>query len=264
MWTKETENPQGVIVIVHGAGEHHGRYEWLIKKWLTEGYNVVIGDLPGQGTSTRRRGHIDSFDQYIETIEKWVERAAEFDLPVHLIGHSMGGLAVIRSLMEKKLPVSTVILSSPSVGLESPPPKGLEVASVVLNKVVPGLRLNSHLEPGIATRNEEIKARDMEDNLLVRKVSVRWYRELVKAMKIAVEHPDKFPDLPLLVMQGGADAIVDKDIVLKWFNRLAITDKSYKEWDGLYHEVFNEPEREEVFYMAKEFINVREHLNLNK
>ncbi|MYL62690.1 alpha/beta fold hydrolase [Bacillus hwajinpoensis] len=264
MRIKETEYPKGVIVLVHGANEHHRRYDWLVSKWIEAGYHVVLGDLPGQGESTRRRGHIDSFDQYIETIDKWIKRAHEFQLPVFLLGHSMGGLASIRTIMEKRPSLTGVILSSPCIGLVNPPNKGVDILSKVLNPIVPSLRLNSKLEPNIGTRNPEFHKRDQEDPLMVQKVSVRWYRELLKAMKIANEGARTFHNLPLLVVQGGDDRIVDKQAVISWFNRIPLKEKAYKEWDGFYHEVFNEPDREDVFQTAKSFVELKLELLYRK
>jgi len=257
MWKSEVENPRAVFVVVHGAFEHHGRYKWLTEMWRANQMNVVLGDLPGQGTSSRRRGHIDSFDEYIETISKWVNEAAAYNLPIFLLGHSMGGLAVIRTLQEKQLPVKAAILSSPCLGLTEPLPKGLEFASKALNILLPSLRLASHLEPNIATRNKEVMELDENDSLYVTKVSVRWYRELVKAMQNAVRNIERIPDIPMLLMQAGADKIVDKVVVKEWFDKLKVNEKLYKEWPNLYHEIFNEPERNEVFKYAKGFVEMQ-------
>ncbi|OEH92116.1 alpha/beta hydrolase [Bacillus solimangrovi] len=258
MWKWEVENPKAVIVMVHGASEYHGRYKWLIEMWRSEQINVVMGDLPGQGTTRRKqRGHIDSFDEYIETIEGWVREAMKYELPVFLLGHSMGGLAVIRTLQEKKLPIKAVILSSPCVAIVKPPSKALDFVSKGLNVMIPSLRFNSQLEPGIATRNEDVKKMDDNDPLFVRKVSVRWYRELVKAMKFANELTEKMPNVPYLVMQGEDDKIVDRVSVKKWFDMLPVSEKSFKEFDKLYHEIFNEPERDDVFYYAKSFVTMQ-------
>lgn len=257
MWRWEADDARAAIVMVHGASEHHGRYKWLIEMWRSAGMHVIMGDLPGQGTSTRKRGHIDSFDDYINEIEVWVEEGLKYGKPVFLLGHSMGGLAVIRTMQEKHLPVEAVLLSSPALGLVEPPPKRLEWLSKGLNFVIPSMRFASHLEPGIATRNKEIQELDKNDSLYVRKVSVRWYREFVKAMKLAYETQDKFPDKPVYLFQAGADKIVDKVIVKEWFDKLKVSEKMYKEWNGLYHEVFNEPEREQVFAMAKSLIDMK-------
>lgn len=245
---------KAVIVIVHGAGEHSGRYEWLIQKWNLHGYHVVIGDLPGQGKTPGLRGYIRSFDDYIETVMSWIEQAKRFQLPIILLGHSMGGLVIIRLLMTMKLPVQAVILSSPCLGLVRYPPTWLETFSKVLNIVFPQLRVHANHPPGLGTRNEEMKAKDASDPLYNRKISIRWYRELRRAMSLAHENVHDFPNVPLLVLQGGDDRIVNKRDVKQWYDQLQIDKKIYKEWHGLFHEVFNEPERDEVFAYAFQFV----------
>lgn len=253
MWKWEADDAKGVMVMVHGASEHHRRYKWLIEKWISEGFHVIMGDLPGQGLSIRNRGHIDTFDEYIQEIMRWIEEAKRYELPIFLLGHSMGGLAVIRTLQENHVSIEAVILSSPCVDLIKYPPTHLEALSVVLNRFAPAIKVRSHIDTGIATRNQEIIELDKNDSLFVRKVSVRWYRELVKAMKLAHKLVDKFPNVPLLVMQAGQDKIINTDSVKEWFNGLENDEKMYKEWNGLYHEIFNEPEREEVFHYVKHF-----------
>ncbi|MBU8905288.1 alpha/beta hydrolase [Desertibacillus haloalkaliphilus] len=257
MWKWESTKADAVFVIVHGAGEHHQRYAWLIEQLNTNGCHVVTGDLPGQGKTRGKRGHISSFTQYMDTITGWYEEAASYRLPVFLLGHSMGGLAVIRTMMEKKLDVHGVILSSPCLGLVNPPSKSKDVAARVLHRVTPTLRAKSGINSALATRNEQVREAYVKDEMRVSKVSIRWYQELVKAMKIANRSTEAFPDVPLLVLQAGDDHIVDKFAVERWFNQVQLSDKSYKEWDQLYHEVFNEPERDEVFRLTKSFIELR-------
>ncbi len=100
----EAVNPKGVIVMVHGAAEHHGRYRWLIEMWRSVGMHVIMGDLPGQGLTTRRRGHILSFDEYVYEVEEWVREAQKYDLPIFLLGHSMGGTGGYSYAPDKKPP----------------------------------------------------------------------------------------------------------------------------------------------------------------
>ncbi|GIN21712.1 MAG TPA: alpha/beta hydrolase [Bacillus bacterium] len=249
---------RGVIVIVHGAMEHHGRYRWLRDMWVLSGFHVVMGDLPGQGLTTRtHRGHIDSFDEYVMEVKKWIQEAVTYRLPVFLLGHSMGGLTVIRLLQEEKQEIAGVILSSPCLGLVNYPPMPVNALSVGLNWIAPELKVDSHLDVDLATRNPDAIDRALNDSLLITKVSVRWYRELLKAMKEAFTNISKFPDIPLLVMQGGDDKIVNKTDVRNWFDELVISEKLYKEWSKCYHEIFNEPEREMIFDYAKNFAELR-------
>lgn len=257
MWKWECEEAKGMIIIVHGAGEHHLRYEWLAKKWNQAGYSVIMGDLPGQGSTKGKRGHISSFSQYITTVEGWFEEARRAQVPVHLLGHSMGGLVVIRTMMEKQLPVASVILSSPCLGLAAPPAKAKQLAARAFHQLIPRFQANSGIDGQKTTRNSEIQEAYENDPLRVRKVSLRWYQELVKAMNISHKNVDTFPDVPLLILQAGEDYVVNKFSVRQWFNEVTLIEKTYKEWPSLYHEVFNEPERENVFEYARSFIDFK-------
>jgi lysophospholipase len=254
MWKWLAERPVASIVMIHGACEYHGRYKWLIEMWRTSGYNVIMGDLPGQGTSTRARGHIHSFKEYIDEVSLWVEEAEKLEKPVFLLGHSMGGLIAITWYNENQSsPVKGIILSSPCLGLQVKVNKFLDFTSKGLNKVLPALRMDSGLTIDMATRNQEVIDADSNDSLYITKVSVRWYRELVKAIAETDKPTEAFVNIPLLVMQAGEDKVVDKTMVVKWFNQLKSHQKTYREWEGLYHEIFNEPEREEVFQAARNF-----------
>jgi lysophospholipase len=256
MWKWEAEGEaKAVIVIVHGASEHHGRYSWLMEQWRLSGYHVVMGDLPGQGmTSRSERGHVDRFEQYLLEVKNWLEEAYQYQLPVFLIGHSMGGLILIRLLQEERLNVAGIILSSPCLGLVHGPSKFLDTLSIGINAVLPRLRMDSGLTVEMATRNQAVRDVDAHDTLYVTKVSVRWYRELVGAMKLAFTKNSAIQDVPMLVMQAGDDKIVDIQSVKEWFHLVPLSEKRYKEWPNCYHEIFNEPERDSVYCYTKDFV----------
>lgn len=249
VWRTKSDDPRGVIVIVHGASEHHGRYHWLRKKWLDHGFHVVMGDLPGQGENPKNRGHVDSFNEYIETVSSWVKRASAFQLPVILLGHSLGGLSVIRTLEEQKVRPDLVILSSPCLGLVVPPPEWLKRVLQPVNRLLPAVKvpIKKSADNSLATRNESVLREDAMDPYIVKRISIRWYFELDQAMKDAHANIHRFPNIPVFILQAGDDRIVDKHAVYRWFRELPTKNKHYKEWKGYYHEVFNEPQREEVF-----------------
>jgi len=258
MWKWEAENPKAVIVMIHGAMEHHGRYGWLIEMFRGIGFHCIMGDLPGQGlaatTRGSKKGHIDSFNEYIYEVKTWIYEAYKYDLPVFVLGHSMGGLIAIRLLQEDDMKVAGMILSGPCLGLVQKPNKALNAVSHGLNFVTPQIKVDSGIRIELATRNEEVRKLDVNDSLYVTKVSVRWYRELVRSMEIAFEEATNLQDVPVLVLQGGGDLIVDKFKVKEWFNLTNFSEKWFKEFPVLYHEIFNEPEREEVFDYAKDFV----------
>ncbi|MFD2922781.1 alpha/beta hydrolase [Halobacillus naozhouensis] len=244
---------QTTIVIVHGAFEHIGRYQHLIKQLKDDGYKVICRDLPGQGRSEGVKGHIDSFHQYIHTIEEWLQEADEG--PVFLLGHSMGGLAVIRTMQQIKPKVNGVILASPAVGILEGASKPMEVASRMLNRVCPKLQVGTQLKSEKVTRNESVRKRDGEDALILEKVSVRWYREFQHNIQQAFVKINEFPEVPLLIMQAGEDLMVDAEKTKEWFHSVDLSEKTYKEWPGLYHEIFNEPEWKQVYTYTSHFIH---------
>ena len=166
----------------------------------------------------------------------------------------MGGLIVIRVLQETKMDVQGVILTSPCLGVLSTPKLPIRAAAKVLNVVAPKMQFYSNITVEMATRNHEIRDAMENDSLFLRKVSVRWYSELIKAIEVAHEKRNEFPDVPLLLMQACKDKLVDKTRVRNWFDGLGISDKTYKEWPDCYHELFNEYEKDEVFAYAKSFV----------
>lgn len=245
------------MVLIHGAGEHHVRYQAWINRLNSLGFHVVAGDLPGHGKTRGKRGHIDRFDQYIDAVYSWYKEAAALDAPVFLFGHSLGGLIAVRTLMEKHLPVRGVVLSSPCLGLADFPNRGKELTAKMMHRMAPSIRAESGITAERLTRDEETRAAFRQDDLIVSTVTLRWYRELTKAVKQAHLYPDYYPDVPTLVMQAGEDYIVDGSAVRRWFSQLRLSDCAYREWKGLYHELLHEPEREDVFRFMMHFVGQR-------
>ncbi|MBA2175804.1 alpha/beta hydrolase [Halobacillus locisalis] len=245
---------KATIVIVHGAFEHGGRYEALAKQFQADGFSVIHGDLPGQGHTVGKAGHIRSFDQYISTVEAWLQEAGT-EQPVFLLGHSMGGTIVMRTMETLKPEVSGVILSSPAAGILNGAGKPLEAVSRVLDKVMPTLRVKSPMKPEMVTRNQDMIEKDLQDTLILDKVSVRWYHEFRRAIKAAFKDVSEFPNVPLLVMQAEEDQMVDVDKTKEWFNLVDTSEKNYKQWPSLYHEIYNEPEWKDVYQYTLDFIN---------
>lgn len=245
---------KAVIVIVHGAQEYYKRYKWLGMKCNMSGYHVITGDLPGHGNNAKKRGHIHSFHEYIEEVTSWVKEAEKYNLPVFLFGHSMGGLTAIRTMVEKDCKVQGVLLSSPCLEIKAKPAKILEILSKPLNKLIPSMLFPSTVRPEIATSNPEMIDFYYNDSEMLTKVSVRWFREFDDNIQIAHKKVSEFPEVPLLLMQAGDDKLVDKVRVKEWFNKVNLQEKVYKEWDGLYHELFNEVKKEEVYTYMNNFI----------
>lgn len=237
------EHVHATVVLVHGAGEYFARYEWLAGRLKGAGYHVIGGDLPGLGRSGGRRGHIDDFNQYYQALDEWLACAYEYKKPVFLIGHSMGGLITIRYMEEKQPDISGVVLSSPCLGLVRSIPRWLDGLASLLNVVAPRLRLSAGIGADEVSRNLLIAKQYGTDPHITTRVSVRWYKQLCRAMEAAHQEADRYPAIPTLVMQAGDDRIVDVQAVRRWVEGQPVERIDYVEWSGLYHEIFNEPEK---------------------
>lgn len=259
MWKWETDGiAHGVIVMIHGELEHHARYGWLIEMWRERGYHVVMGDLPGQGMVKRtERGHIDSFKEYETAVGQWIEAAMLFNLPIFLLGQGLGGLIAVRMMYKKKYEIAGLMLSNPSFAYKHTPSKFSHLLSGSLNRLSPEHRFTFGFTVQDATRNEEIVELDLEDPIYVSRVSVRWYREMLYAMKQTLAEDSDFPPIPLLLMQSGQNKLVDTAVGKKWLLSHNLDEFQYKEWTQCYHELFNEPERDEVFHYAESFVKNR-------
>lgn len=249
-------DPIAAVVLVHGTGEHHGRYAH-VARYLNEcGWDVYTGDLPGYGQSPGKRGHIASFSQYIETVHQWTKEALEQadDRPVFLMGHSLGGLIVTRyaqtQATAKKL--SGIILTSPCLELKLKVPEWKKSLAKVLDRIWPSLTLPNGISPDMVSRDVEVQDLYKRDPLNFHKVSVRWFEELHRAMKQAREEAAKL-DLPILILQAGDDLLVDAQVVERFADRIQ-AEKKFHLFPHLRHEVLNEPEKQKVLEIIVEWM----------
>ena len=195
MWKWEAEGEaKAVVVIVHGAFEHHRRYGWLIEMWRLSGFHVIMGDLPGQGMTTRaNRGHIDSFEEYIYEVKDWIQAAYGFGTgPVFLLGHSYGGINRNPIITGGKVEYCWGDLITPCLGLRKGPSKLLDLLSIPLNLLMPSIRFNSGVTVQMATRNDEVRVADSNDTLYVTRVSIRWYGSSWIISNFPLKGLDKF------------------------------------------------------------------------
>ncbi|WP_018131543.1 alpha/beta hydrolase [Effusibacillus pohliae] len=252
---------RAAILLVHGAGEHSGRYQHVIDWFGERQLAVFAGDLPGFGRSPGRRGHIAAFAEYVETVRGWLTEAKQSvgEAPIFVLGHSMGGLVTVRLLQQTDasgLPLHGVILTSPCLRLKMQVPAWKRKMASVLNRLVPGFRLPNGIAPADVSRSPQIVQSYAADPYNERRVSVRWYNELQDAMQSASVEAGKIRH-PLLLLQAGADRLVDPEAAIPFFEKLASRDKQFKIYPGCYHELLNEPEREQVLADILEWIDTR-------
>ena len=257
MWKWETENDaKGVVVIAHNILEHTGRYAYVITMLRRNGYHVIMGDLPGQGqTSRANKGQIDDFNTYHENLLEWIKIANEYKIPTFVLGVGLGGLIVVNLLEKAELPIEGVMLLSPMLELRRTGKGRKNKIISNLGKMSKDTRFKVGISSQDLTRNDEIIDETDNDGLMLKKVTYRWYNLIVEKMKETMDHIKDIKQLPALIMYGTEDKILETDAIIELKDKLASNELYFKAWNGLYHEIHNEPERDQVMRYVLTFLN---------
>jgi alpha-beta hydrolase superfamily lysophospholipase len=245
-WLPETE-PKAVIMLVHGLGEHSGRYLNIINHFVPMGFAVYGMDHIGHGRSDGIRKYVDRFEDFIETVKAFFERIQEWqaDKPIFLLGHSMGGLIAAVYLLDHQAGLKGAILSGPSV--KKPDSiSGITVfIAKILGTLMPRLGLVETV-PEEVCRDPAVVQAYISDPLVYKgKTTARLAAEVLKAVKRISREAGKIT-LPILILQGGADLIVNPAGAQMLYDSVSSADKETSTYGGLYHEIHNEPEHFKV------------------
>ena len=257
MWKWETEHDaKGVVVIVHNILEHTGRYAYVITMLRRNGYHVIMGDLPGQGqTSRASKGQLEHFDIYHETLLEWVRIANEYKIPTFVMGVGLGGLILLNVLEKTELPIEGMLLLSPLLEFKrnNKTRKNMLISNV--GKGSKDARFKLGIETKDLTRNDEVIEETKQDGLMLRKVTYKWYNILLETMKDTVQHFKDIQSMPTLLMYGTEDKLLELRSFNELKNNLNTNEFYFKVWEGFYHEIHNEPERDQVMRYVLTFLN---------
>ena len=261
-WLPEGE-ARAVFLIVHGLAEHSGRYAEFVAHFRGLGIACYALDLRGHGHSDGRRVHVDSFDEYqrdIEAVRK-VVRERHPNLPFFLVGHSMGGVAVLRHLVLQTAGhggLDGAIVSSPGLAAHPGvrPPLPIRLLAKLLLKVAPRFQVSSGLPAKFASRDPQVVSDYKADPLVTSTASSGWYHAMLAAQRETLSHAADL-QIPILVMQSGDDQLVDPAATEQWVRTAPTKLVTYHRWTGLYHEMFHEPEKDEVFSFTEEWLERR-------
>ncbi|HVG19737.1 MAG TPA: lysophospholipase [Blastocatellia bacterium] len=254
---RQVEPARACVIIVHGFGEHSGRYGALTDHLTSRCYSVVAYDHRGHGLSDGLPGHVESFTEYEEDLDKIVAyaRAQGESRTVYLVGHSMGGLITLR-YARKNMSVAGAIVSSPLVGMAVAVPAHRLMIASVSARMAPRFRMDNGLDPALLSRDPEVGRAYAADPLVNRKVSARWFVEASRAMEELKRMASEI-SLPVLVMHGTGDRIASVDATKRLFEKIGSSDKELEIYEGFYHELFNEPEKLEVFERVTRWLDQR-------
>jgi alpha-beta hydrolase superfamily lysophospholipase len=252
--TSKTGSAAITFAVVHGMGEHSGRYERFARGMALFGMATYAVDLRGHGKSPGQRGHIDSWRQ-------WVDDAAAFVAHVQRhasgevvpLGHSFGGVVMLSAVRSGKLDgIRRFVLSSPALRLKASVPAWKTSAAGLISRIAPRLALDNEVDPSTVSRIPEIVAAYVSDPLVHRKISSRLYAEWRRAAQENLQHAAQIK-LPFLILAGTDDRLIDPAGSQELHARTQ-QNSELRMLDGRYHEPFNDIGSDDVFAAISEWL----------
>jgi alpha-beta hydrolase superfamily lysophospholipase len=245
-WTPEAA-AKAVLLVVHGLGEHSGRYMNVVNHFVPLGFAVYALDHIGHGKSGGAREMVARFEDYTDTLAifRRMVGAWQPDLPVFLLGHSMGGLIASYYLLDHQADFRGAVISAPAVKAGESVSQSTIIVGKILSKLAPKAGVIA-LDVNAISRDPAVVQTYVDDPLVFHgKTPARLAAEMLSAMMRVEAEAGKL-ELPFIVVQGSKDRLVEPSGAQMLYDLAASTDKAIKIYEGLYHEVFNEPEREQV------------------
>ncbi len=256
LWMSKSlvDKPRAVVVIVHGLCEHAGRYDDVVARLNAFGYSAYRFDNRGHGRSGGQRGFIDDYRHFIDDADKVVSTAKREnpDSPIFMLGHSMGGFITTSYGAAYPGRLSGQILSGAAVIL-LPLFKDLEAFDYNAAPLAP--IPNSLVE--LICRDPLVVKAYAEDPLVLREFTTKLMGEVfITGAKRLMADMETY-NYPCLILHGGSDQIVPADASQYFYEHIASKDKQIKIYEGLYHEILNEPEKETVIEDIHQWIEAR-------
>ena len=244
LWSPDGE-ARAVVTLVHGFGEHSSRYAHVAAALTQAGYALLTGDHRGHGRSQGLRGHTPTYDHLMDDIAGLVAEADRRfpGRPRFIYGHSMGGNLTLNYVLRRHPQLAGAVVTAPWLRLAFEPPKWKVAIARMMDRVVPTLLQDTGEDYAALSRDARVGQIYAADPLTHSKISARMFNGLYSAGLWALAHAAEFP-LPLLLMHGGADQLTSAPASREFAARLPGCD--FTIWDGLYHEIHNEPEQDQV------------------
>lgn len=257
VWLPEG-SPRAVVCIAHGLGEHGGRYEHVASDLTAAGYAVLAPDHRGHGRSGGLRGHVDGFDTFATDLCGFIaaqQAKLGQDLPLFLLGHSMGGLITIRTLQTSGTPAfAGAVISNPLLGVAVKVPAVKAAAGRFLSKFLPKVRLDNEIDSSDLCRDPTVVAAYNADPLVHSKVSTRWYTSMLSALESANAQPDAIT-VPTLWLLSGGDQMCDTSVTRAFVASLPEGPVSTLNFPAAFHEAHNGPDKQELKQGVVDWLN---------
>ena len=240
-YSPDQPDPDRVLYWVHGIGEHGARHEHIAGEMARRGWTMIVPDLRGHGQSTGIPTHVRSFDDYINDIQEIWQRLDLNSAPPVLLGHSMGGLVVVRAVQEGRIAPSALVVSSPLLGLKLNVNPIKELLGRLIVPFYPAMRFSNGIDAANMTRDSGFASLRRSDTLINKTVTAGWFFAMKEALVTAERDVCRI-SLPVFALQGADDRTTDPAALADWWNRIPSTGKELVILPGHLHELFFEPD----------------------
>jgi len=241
------DSTKAAFVIVHGLYDHSNRYSALAERLVGEGFAVYAFDLRGHAHSEGERVYVDSFDQYLEDLDRLMKRvrAREPKRPVILFGHSMGGAIATLYTIRNQPELAGLVLSGAALQVGPEVSGGVKFGTRVIGSITPHEGVFA-LDLDKFSRDKAVVAETKNDPLVYHEPApASTAAELLGAISKIQDSMEQVK-VPVLAMHGGADSITPPEGSKTLVARAPNKDKTLKIYDGLYHDLLHEPEKDKV------------------
>jgi alpha-beta hydrolase superfamily lysophospholipase len=250
--------PQAIILIVHGLGEHSGRYGNYVDYFVPRGYALYGFDTRGHGRSSGPRGYVERFDRFVDDVE---QRAAQArldwpDTPLFILAHSLGSLMGLSYARQYPDRLNGLIVTGTALQdtLELPPWQ--RSLATVLSRVTPSLKVNNGIALSSLSHDSAVIAAYETDPLTHTWATPRLATE-AEAVRAQIRQGAATWQVPTLMLHGGADLICVPEGARLFATQTPPGVVGYRTYPGLYHEIHNEPEKEQIFNDVEAWLQTR-------
>ena len=249
-----TAAAQATFAVVHGLGEHSGRYARFAEGMARHGMSTYALDLRGHGESEGQRGHVDSWSQWTDDVSAFVSHVEHLvGAEVVPLGHSFGGAALLSTVLAAKLPNSKrFAVSSPALKLRLQAPAWKAAIAPYASKIVPRLAMDNEVDAAAVSRIPEVVAAYRNDPLVHSRISSRMYTEWQNATVDILGRAGQIK-IPFLILAGTADPLIDPEGSRR-LHELAPSLSELDMLEGRYHEPFNDLGSDEVFQLVADWM----------
>jgi alpha-beta hydrolase superfamily lysophospholipase len=246
-WQRYTPpRPRATVAVLHGGGDHSGRYPGLTAALVGDGFQVALMDFRGHGQSDGRRWHIDSFGDYLSDLDAFVAKLSQDGVAgerLFVVAHSQGALVATLWGLSRGRHIAGFVFSSPWFRLAVNPPRVKVAAGRLVGRIVPWLPISTGLRTEDLTSDPDHRRWTERDPLYGRVTTPRWFEEARRAQREVLRRAGGWT-APTLVLAAGADRIADVAETRRFVEGARSDDMRLVVYDGFRHEIFNEVERD--------------------